>query len=130
MTRNIVTLREDDDLFSIQRGMDKYKLRHLPVVNGDKLVGLITHRDVMRFTHSSSEDDDIDQAIDLMKQEESFVADIMKRDVKTVGRDTPLKRAAQMLVENHYGCLPVVDEDNKLVGIITEFDFTRMAAED
>ena len=48
-------------------------------------------------------------------------------DVRTVAPDTLLREAAEILYRNKYGCLPVLDGDNKLVGIITEADFLRLA---
>ena len=50
----------------------------------------------------------------------------MHRDVVTVGPDLDVARAAAILLENKYGCLPVVDSDNVLVGILTEADFLRL----
>jgi CBS domain-containing membrane protein len=129
MTRNIITLREEENLLSIEDGMERFALRHLPVVDGDKLVGLITHRDVLRFTHSRLRSKDVDRAIDERKQQESFVASVMRRNIKTVTPDTPLKQAAKMLIDNRIGCLPVVEQDNTLVGIITEYDFAKLFAE-
>ena len=51
----------------------------------------------------------------------------MQTDVRTVAPDTLLREAAEILYRNKYGCLPVLDGDNKLVGIITEADFLRLA---
>ena len=56
-----------------------------------------------------------------------LVGDIMQTDVRTVAPDTLLREAAEILYRNKYGCLPVLDGDNKLVGIITEADFLRLA---
>jgi CBS domain-containing protein len=52
----------------------------------------------------------------------------MTRDVRTVTPDTPLARAAELLVEHKIGCLPVLDADDRLIGIVTESDFVRLAA--
>ena len=49
----------------------------------------------------------------------------MTRDVKTVRPSTPLGEAVNVLIGNRFGCLPVVDEDNKLVGIVTEHDLLK-----
>ena len=56
-----------------------------------------------------------------------MVGDIMQTDVKTVSPDTLLREAAEILYLHKYGCLPVLDDDKKLVGIITEADFLRLA---
>ena len=52
MTRRIITLGEDDTLESIEPVMERFRFRHLPVVRGTKLVGLITHRDMLALSAS------------------------------------------------------------------------------
>jgi CBS domain-containing protein len=51
----------------------------------------------------------------------------MVRDVRTVRSDTPTREAVKMMLDNKYGCLPVVGADGELVGIITEADMVRYA---
>ena len=85
-------------------------LRHLPVIDDDRrLVGLVSHRDLLRA------------------RDQVRVSDIMTRDVWTVEPDTLASVAGQTLLDHKYGCLPVVDPDRRLVGIITERDFLRFA---
>lgn len=82
-------------------------------------------RDLLRLTVSHlaeinrEEQEEIESSI--------LVGDIMQTDVRTVAPDTLLREAAEILYRNKYGCLPVLDGDNKLVGIITEADFLRLA---
>jgi CBS domain-containing membrane protein len=52
----------------------------------------------------------------------------MTRDVQTVRAETPLGNAAQLMLRGKVGCLPVIDADNKLVGILTEADFVKLSA--
>jgi CBS domain-containing protein len=59
----------------------------------------------------------------------TFVREIMKREVKTAQADTPLAVAARTMVEGKFGCLPVVDDEGTLVGIVTESDFLKLTAE-
>jgi len=56
------------------------------------------------------------------------VSEAMTREVKTVQPDTPLAEAAALLVEQKIGCLPVLDAQNQLVGIVTESDFVALSA--
>ena len=102
------------------------KIRHIPVTeDGDRFVGLLTHRDLLGYAVSHlaeinrEEQEEIESSI--------LVGDIMQTDVRTVAPDTLLREAAEILYRNKYGCLPVLDGDNKLVGIITEADFLRLA---
>jgi CBS domain-containing membrane protein len=129
MKREVITVMEQDNLLSIEEGMERFGMRHLPVVDGDKLVGLVTHRDILRVTRSSLRSYRLDREIDRRKQEETFVADVMTREVLTIDPDTPLKEAARIIVDNRIGCLPVIDAERRLLGILTEFDLVRLIAE-
>ncbi len=129
MKREVITIMEQDNLLSIEEGMERFGMRHLPVVDGDKLVGLITHRDILRVTRSSLRGFRLDQELDRRKQEETFVADVMTSEVLTVSPDTPLKEVARLIVDNRIGCLPVVDAERRLLGILTEYDLVRLIAD-
>ncbi len=127
MTRRVIVLREEDNLVRLSEGMERYHLRHLPVTSEDKLVGLITHRDLLRLTVSSlMADDPTEQEKQTTLFENTFVAEVMTPDPITVSPDTPVKQAAKEMIETKYGCLPVVDENQKLVGIVTEHDFINL----
>jgi CBS domain-containing protein len=128
MSRNVVTIGEGDNLLFIEQGMERFGMRHLPVVNGDRLVGLITHRDVLRVTRRRLKDGDGDKDSNRENQAEVLVSDIMKKYVWTVDPDTPVEEAAKAIVDHHVGCLPVVNGENRLVGIVTEFDLVRLIA--
>ena len=128
MTRKLITAHEDDTLDELSDGMTLYRVRHLPVVNGDgKLVGLVTQRDLLRAS-SSSLSSDRDQR-DALIRKRGTVAMVMQRDVLTVGPDESLAATADTLWSAKIGCLPVVDTDGVLIGIITEADFVRLASQ-
>lgn len=123
MTTKVFTLQRTDSLQDVRTLMQLAKIRHIPVTeNGDRFVGLLTHRDLLGYAVShlaEIEQEEIESAI--------MVGDIMQTDVKTVSPDTLLREAAEILYRHKYGCLPVLDENGKLVGIITEADFLRLA---
>ena len=125
MTKDVITLHEEDDLLEIDRGMEQYQLRHLPVVDGTKLVGLVTHRDLLRVSASSLQSTAAATARDEYAKSRTFVSSVMTRDVMTVSPETPISEAARTLVEGRFGCLPVVDGES-LVGIVTESDMLRL----
>ena len=124
MSSELVTLAEDDTLAHAQRCMARGRIRHLPVVREGRLIGLITHRDLLTVSFSSFAD------VDHHEQRRVFVtvpvAELMHRDVLTVPADTPVAEAARILLANSFGCLPVVDETGVLLGILTESDFVRL----
>ncbi|MBL8920642.1 MAG: CBS domain-containing protein [Myxococcaceae bacterium] len=121
MTKNVTTLREDDELALAQAQMGHLELRHLPVVKDGLLVGLVTHRDVLKAAAERG----------LKPAALVRAKDAMKRDVKVVYPETLLREALDAMVENKWGCLPVVKSrtDLTLVGIITESDLVRYARE-
>ncbi len=129
MTEDVITLLEEDDLLQIDRGMDQYQLRHLPVVDGKKLVGLITHRDLLRVSTSALQPPNVAAALDEEVKSQTFVRSVMTRDVQTVSPDAPLSEAVRLMVEGRFGCLPVVDADGDLVGIVTEHDMLKLLAD-
>ena len=125
MTREVVTLFEEDNLVGVEEGMQKFRFRHLPVVDEGRLVGLVTQRDMLRVAASSLEHGAHQKTHKL--KESAFVRDVMLRDLVTVREDTPLGDAGLLLWNNKLGCLPVVDDGNRLLGIVTEADFVKLA---
>ncbi|MCK5377497.1 MAG: CBS domain-containing protein [Acidobacteria bacterium] len=124
MSTDVVTLTEDETLAHAQRCMAQGRIRHLPVVRERCLVGLITHRDLLAASFS------IFAEVKADEQRRVFstvpVVEAMHRDVVTVSPDLGVSQAARILLENKYGCLPVVDEAGDLLGIVTEADFLRL----
>ncbi len=120
MCTDLVTLDENEDLDLAENVMTFARIRHLPVVRGERLVGLVTHRDLLRAQISSLAG--INPS-DSTKFKSSIKArDIMSLDVTTIDPETTVLEAAKILKKHKFGCLPVVEE-KKLVGIITEADF-------
>jgi CBS domain-containing membrane protein len=127
MTRDVITVEEDDNLANLRESLKTLRFRHLPVTDEDRLIGLVTETDLLGIAssnllpHHAARDRDL---------EERFrVRDIMVRDVLTIRPDTSLQHAARLLLKQRFGCLPVVDENNVLLGIVTSSDFTRLIAE-
>jgi CBS domain-containing protein len=127
MTRHVIVLTEEENLSGLEEGMKGFGLRHLPVVDDGKLVGLVSHRDLLRVSVSSL-DNSGDQKNERLF-ESTFVGEIMTRHVRTARPNTPVVEAARDLVDGRFGCLPVVDEDGTVVGIITEADLLKMIVE-
>jgi CBS domain-containing protein len=130
MTREVVVLREEDNLAEVAADMDRFRFRHLPVVDGRRLVGILSQRDLLRFTVSQLERPPVAQDKDRHLKEQTFVASVMTREPQTVLPETPLNVAAAKLVRGRFNALPVVNAENELVGIITNHDLLEVLAED
>ncbi len=118
MTRDVVSLEVDDALIQVDDLLKRNHIRHVPVVRGRKLVGMVSHRDLIRA---------------LARQPIGrgalpiTVRDVMTREVETVEPSTSVRVAIEKLLDRRFGCLPVVDDLGELVGIVTESDFMRLA---
>ena len=124
MTRQLLTIGPDDVLESLDQHMQAFQFRHLPVVEGDTLVGLITHSDLLHAFSSKLSKSAPEENVIIRRLPAKM---IMKREVVTVRPTEPLANVAALFWQSRVGCLPVTEEDGKLVGIITEGDFVRLA---
>jgi CBS domain-containing membrane protein len=127
MTEDLIALRDSDSLLAAKRAMEEAHIRHLPIVDGaGAFVGLLTHRDMLAASVSRLAEIDNDT------QEEIYagipIKEVMRADVALASPELPLRQAAEVLLTQKYGCLPVV-AGGKLVGILTSSDFIRLSLE-
>jgi acetoin utilization protein AcuB len=123
MSRNVEAVGPDMSLMEIQDVLRKRGFRHLLVVEDDKLVGVISDRDVLRV---------ISPFLDTLSEEPRDVKtlmrparEVMRSDPVSVSPDTPIKEAAQMLLKHTISCLPITRDGNKIEGIVTSKDLLR-----
>jgi CBS domain-containing membrane protein len=127
MTERVFTLKPGDTLEELYELMDEKHVRHVPIVDreGD-LVGLVTHRDLSRSALGPQEGLPLNVQEEILRRRK--IREIMSTEVDTIEPDKRLEEAAEMLLENKIGCLPVVEGEH-LVGILTEADFVRYYVE-
>lgn len=117
-----VTLRPEDTLELANDVISLGRIRHIPVVDGGRLIGLLSERDLMGAAAS--------QIFGLKQKSKSallksvLIKDVMKKRVVTVTPDTPIREAAHLMAEKKIGCVPVV-ADGTLVGLVTTTDILR-----
>lgn len=128
MSDEVLSLRPEEDLSTLYDLMESRHIRHIPVVDEDgTLLGLVTHRDLIRSALTGGGDLPLSTQRELLRS--IRVKEIMTRDVETVEPDDDILEAAEVMLENKFGCLPVIESD-RIVGILTEADFVRYLAED
>jgi CBS domain-containing membrane protein len=127
MTSDVFTVGPDESITTLQDLMNEKGIRHVPVVDGEGAVlGLVSERDVLR--RASSQEADLPLSVRLDVLTAVKVRDIMTCNAETVEADEDLSTAAQIMLDNKFGCLPVVEE-GALAGILTEADFVKFVAE-
>ncbi len=119
MIKEVATLDVDDELSLANDIMRLGRIRHLPVVSGDSLVGIISERDLFRTSLAQALGYGNKDTREVMKT--LHIRDVMVKQLITVSPDTELRDAVALMVERKIGCLPVV-QGNKLMGLITETD--------
>jgi CBS domain-containing protein len=122
MTRKVVSLSSDHSIHLAAGIMQIKHIRHLPVVDDGRLVGLVTHRDLLR-AQAALLAEPYDPRFD--RSMSTPVVAVMRTNVWSVHPHTPALEAARIMLDHKFGCLPVVDPGQKLVGIVTEVDFMR-----
>lgn len=123
MTADPLTVTEGTSLQAAVESMRVARVRHLPVVRGDRLVGLVSQRDVLAASLSCLADVDATEREALLAG--IPVGDVMVRDVVTVAPKDDLEDAVNLLLVHKFDCLPVLDGD-ELVGILTATDFMQL----
>lgn len=105
-------LHEEDTILYASKFMKEERIRNLPVVNENNvLVGLITLREIINGLTGNPD--------------KILIRDSMIKLITTTGPNIHLHDAIEVILQNKYGCLPVVDKNNKLLGMLTEADFVK-----
>jgi acetoin utilization protein AcuB len=125
MSTEVTTVQETEMMLDAAMIFARSSLRHLPVMRGTKLVGVLTERDVKRFTPGLLSGVSSEQYNHLL--ETTPLTKVMTRDPVTLKPDQHVADAAEIFSTKRFGCLPVV-EDGKLVGIVTTSDMLKLLA--
>ena len=125
MQKSIVTISASETLSTVEDIMTLGQVRHIPVVQAGRLVGVVSHRDLLRASLSnlSSHRDD-ERRLFLHVVE---IARVMATPPIVVSPDVTVGEAALIMAERKIGCLPVLEAD-ELVGMITETDILHLVA--
>lgn len=123
MTSPVITVDPSAALLDAALLLRGNNIRHLPVMQNGRLVGLLSDRDIQRSAPSRLLDITEDRYNEIFAS--TTVESIMVRDPETVLPETPLRDALEVMLQSRFGCLPVM-ENGELVGILTRGDFLVM----
>jgi CBS domain-containing protein len=125
MTEKIVTISADDSLSTVEDIMTLGRVRHMPVVRGGVLVGVVSQRDLLRASLSNLTSFGSEQRRAFLEAVE--IRRVMSSPAITIAPEATPEQAALVMAERKIGCLPVVSGD-ALVGMLTETDLLRYFA--
>lgn len=123
MSTNVVKLNLSDDLTKAEGLFKKHQIRHIPVVEGDRIIGMLSLTDLLRISFVDAVDDD-DSDVDTTVYNIFTIEQVMAKKLVTVSPQTTIKETAQILAAREFHALPVCDGD-LLVGIVTTTDLIR-----
>jgi CBS domain-containing membrane protein len=122
MTKNVVKLNLSDDLTKAESLFKKHKIRHIPVVSGNKILGMLSYTDLLRISFVDAVDDD--EVIDATVYNMFTVEQVMAKKIIAISSETTIKEAAEILSSKEFHALPVCEGD-LLVGIVTTTDLIK-----
>jgi CBS domain-containing membrane protein len=128
MRKDFVSIQPTDSLLDAERIMRLARIRHLPVLDGSNLVGVLTHRDVLENAIAAIDDTHPEEKLEHLRGVP--VEQVMAREPVTATTDLPLADAAVRMLRHKIGCLPVVEPSEgaaRAIGLVTESDLVRAA---
>ena len=126
MTPNPVCISDEASLKDAHQLMQSRNVRHLPVISETtgEFIGLLTHKKIIASVLTML--NKYGQGALDRKERYTPIADVMETQAQKLGLDEPLTVVVQYFIDNKLGCLPVVDDNNKVLGIVTSSDFVKL----
>jgi CBS domain-containing protein len=125
MRREVVTAESKERLDLTQDLMSLGRVRHMPVLDAGRLVGVLSQRDLLAASLTKVLDFDPASRRSFLRSVQ--ISEVMTKDPVTVAPETTLARAAALLVQHKIGCLPVLGEGGALLGLVTDTDLLSAA---
>ncbi|MBQ0733143.1 CBS domain-containing protein [Aquimarina celericrescens] len=120
MTSDVITLNSTNGLETAEMLFKKNKIRHIPVVKGDAIVGMLSYTDLLRISFADTVNEH-ESEVDTVVYDMFTIEQVMAKNLVSVTSDTTIKEVAEILSEREFHALPVVDH-GKLAGIVTTTD--------
>ena len=122
MSTKIITLKKEDDLETAEQLFKKHNIRHIPVVEGKSIIGMLSYTDLLRISYVDAVDDD--GKIESLVYNMFTIEQVMAKNVISIASTNGIKEVAEILTKKEFHAVPVVDDD-VLVGIVTTTDLIK-----
>lgn len=123
MSKKVIKLNLSDDLTKAEMLFKQNKIRHIPVVNGNKIIGMLSYTDLLRISFVDAVDDDA-EVVDVTVYNMFTVEQVMAKKLVVISPETTIKETAEILSKNEFHALPVCLGE-LLVGIVTTTDLIK-----
>lgn len=123
MTKNIIKLNLSDELTKAEELFKKHKIRHIPVVSHNKIVGMLSYTDLLRVSYADAVEEEAEN-VESIVFNMFTVRQVMAKEIIVISPTTTIKETAEILSKNEFHALPVC-EDEVLVGIVTTTDLIK-----
>ncbi|HMP28210.1 MAG TPA: CBS domain-containing protein [Saprospiraceae bacterium] len=131
MTRNVISAYENTNLEKIEKVFIENQIHHLPIINEyHKLMGVISYSDLLLIKEWGGMTNKSKEIRNKILFNSNLAKDIMKPDPITINSQDYVGFAAEIFMNNDLSCLPVIDSDKKVLGIITTYDLIVLAYTD
>ncbi len=129
MTTKVIGLHEDEPFSCVEDRFRQFTIRHLPIIDkNNKLTGLVTQRDLYRIQAPRILDDG-SWYYDQNSLNTHILKNVMTKNPCTLHPEDAVAKAIMLMVDNKYGCIPIVDKNFYLAGIVTQYDILKVAAQ-
>ncbi|MCK5190970.1 MAG: CBS domain-containing protein, partial [Methylococcales bacterium] len=123
MAAELITVQQGQKLSDVRHIIIESNIHHVPIVEGKKLVGLISFTDLMKLNIVISGADE--RTIDSIVDQQFTIQDIMTTELITIKNTDSVRQASKILAESNFHSLPVIDEQKEIVGIVTMTDLIQ-----
>jgi len=129
MSKDLITLTPRDKLTRVKEVFDNHRIHHIPVVEYKKIVGIVSKTDLCTFLKGVTKFSNLDPNTDDMRLRNYLVEDIMTEGLAKVEPTTRISVVLEVFKENLFHAIPVVNELEELVGIVTTYDIIDWLSE-
>ena len=123
MSTNVIAVHQGQKLSDVRHIICESNIHHVPVVDGKKLVGLISFTDLMKLNIVINGADE--RTIDSIVDQQFTIQDVMTTKLTTLKNTDTVRQASKILAESNFHSLPVIDEQKQIIGIVTMTDLIK-----
>ena len=123
MTKSVITLNRKDDLETAERLFKTHNIRHIPVVDGDSIIGMLSYTDLLRISFADAVNEE-DDSVETLVYNMFTIEQVMAKKLVSVPPTATIRDVAELLAIREFHALPVL-QDHDLAGIVTTTDLIK-----